>query len=83
MDEVKELAEATLTRMVGCPRKGDCLARRFVEKRLIESIDLGDDGAIWHWTTHAVGEIDSCDLDCPGKDPVVRLIGRLHAKIRS
>jgi hypothetical protein len=82
MRNVKELARSTLDAMIGCPRQGDCLARRFVEKRLLDSIDETDEGGIWHWTTHAVGEMDACDLDCPAKVPVVRLVETLHGMLK-
>ncbi|MEO5337613.1 MAG: hypothetical protein H7841_12070 [Magnetospirillum sp. WYHS-4] len=82
MKNARRLAETIRDKMTGCPRQGECLARKFVEKRLLTSLDDADTGGIWHWTTHSVGEIDQCDLPCPGKDPMAELVETLHRALK-
>lgn len=82
MRELKGLAEGILNDFAACPRRSDCLAPRFVGQRLVRCIAENDRGGIWHWATHAVGAIQSCDRDCPAEAPMSRLVEAMHAKLR-
>ena len=81
MRTLKQKAQAVHRTGLACPREGDCLACRFMEKRLFESIEDGDRSAIWHWTSHAYSEMRQCDLDCPATRGMAQMVVHMYTAL--
>ena len=81
MCNLRNLAKGVHETGLSCPREGNCLACRFIEKRLMSCIDENDRDGVWHWTSHAYGEMRECDLSCPATRKMAQMVIHMYSNL--